>query len=411
MSLDYLNNKNSKLKAIGCMIFTGSATIGTMKSGYNVDRVLEISDDIIENNAYHFTKNFNNVPIVLPSEWENDEYLNSLKNEKFDLLYANCPCSGLSQINKNSSADNKTNEHFYRVFNAISKIEPKSFIIENAPTLIKVGYPIIQDLTHILGDKYKFTILRDNGGNHDVAMKRTRTMVVGWNRETFNKIPLLYADKQPTFGTKDAIGDLYDKPFDASINHVCLDKREYGQYEHLFNLVEPKTTSLRSFINHWDEIHSEFEEKDAKNIEKIVDRLKIKSSIWDKSPYRPSEDGLCPSMTSLAAFIHPKLNRHFTIREYARLMGYPDDFILYPEECKAPVIQCLAQGVPVNFFAYVTKEIREALSGNRELIEDSENKIINFEHHIKMQYQPYNQEEIDTMTFLDVNKNSNKMEK
>jgi site-specific DNA-cytosine methylase len=401
-----ITNPDSKLKAIGCMIFAGSATIGTMKSNYHVDRVLEISDDITQQNAYAFTKNYPDVPIVIPTEWENPEYLAKLKEEKFDMLYANCPCSGLSQINRNSSADNKTNNHFYRVFDAISGIQPKTFIIENAPTLIKLGYPILKDLTHVLGDKYRFTILRDQAANHNTAMKRMRTMIVGWNREYFDQIPLFHADKQPLFTVKDAIGDLYDAPFDKATNHVCIEKREWGQYEHLYHLIPEGKTSLMAFIDIWDDIKDKFEEKDRTYIEKSKKRIEAGEGIWNKSPYKSFENGHSPSMTSLSKVIHPVLNRQYTIREYARMMGFPDDFIFYPEECATPVIQCIAQGVPVNFFQYVTKEIREALNGNRMLIENSEDKILNFEHHIKMKYQSFTQIEIDAMSFLDVDKTS-----
>ena len=411
MSLDYLNNKNSTLKAIGCCIFCGSASIGTMKSGFNVDRILEISDDMINQNAYHFIKNFKDIPVIVPSIWENDEYLKSLKNEKYDLFYSNVPCSGLSSINRNASTDNKANVHFYRAFDAISKIQPRVFLIENAPTLIKIGFPIIQKLTKILGEQYRFTILRDYAGNHNTAMKRMRTMIVGWNRDEFDKIPALYANKQPLFSTMDAIGDLINKPFDESINHVCIENREWGQYEHLYKYVEAGNTSLMSFIKYWDEIKDKFDLKDQIYIEKNIEKLNNKKGIWDKSPYRPFENGLSPSMTSLTKIIHPTLQRQFTIREYARLMGYPDDFILYDKECKTPVVQCLAQGVPVNFFAYITNEIKEVLSGNRELIDNSENKIISFEHHIKMARELFTQEQINSMTSLDVTKNSIKMEK
>ena len=131
-----------KLKSIGCMIFCGSQTIGNIEAGFSPDRILEISDQILENNALHFAKNYPNIPIILPSEWENDDYLLKLKKEDYDLFYGNCPCSGLSQISRSASVDNPTNVHFYRTFNAIKKIEPKVFFIENhkkCPDFVKSG--------------------------------------------------------------------------------------------------------------------------------------------------------------------------------------------------------------------------------------------------------------------------------
>ena len=84
MSLDYINNKNSKYKAFGGFIFCGSASIGVMNAGFNVDKILEMVDDMPNLNAYHFTKNFNEVPLILPKEWENDEYLENVAKQKFD---------------------------------------------------------------------------------------------------------------------------------------------------------------------------------------------------------------------------------------------------------------------------------------------------------------------------------------
>lgn len=399
------------MKATGLMIFCGSASIGVKNAGYELERVLEISDDIVNQNAYHFIKNYQNIPVIVPSIWENEDYLAQLKKQEVDLLFANCPCSSLSAINRNASVDGKNNIHFYRVFDSINKIEPKAFLIENAPTLIKLGYPILKDMTKQLGNKYRFTIIRDCAGNHNVAMKRMRTLIVGWHKDHFNKIPLLHANIQPKYTTKDCIGDLYDIPFDESFNHNCIENREWGQYEHLFNLVPEGKTSLRTFIQHWDDIKENFKTKDFEYIERIKKKLEIKPGIWDKSPLKAFENGYSPSMTSLSKIIHPKNNRHFTIREYARLMNYPDDFILYPNECETPIIQCLAQGVPANFITYIASEIKEALSNNRELLEGTEDKVLNFQHHIKMKYESFNQNQIDEMQFLDISKLAIKLEK
>lgn len=408
MKLDYLNNENSQFKAACGFIFGGSATIGILNAGYNVDRVLEMTDDMAELNAYHFVRNFS-IPLVKPSEWENDNYLSEIKANKYNLMMFNPPCSSLSAINRNASADGKNNVHFYRVYNIINKVEPDTFLIENAPTLIKLGYPILKDLTHILGHKYRFTIVRDYASNHNVAMRRMRTFVIGWHRDRFDKIPLLHADIQPQYTLKDCIGDLYDAPLDPSYNHVTLIEKQLTKYENLFHLVPQGNSALKSFIKHFDTIKHQLDDKDVKYIERIMETMKKKDNIWDKTPYRPLENGYAPSMTSVTQIIHPVNNRNFTIREYARLMNYPDDFILH-EGCKVPVIQCLAQGVPANFIKYIAGEIKEALQGNREFIEDSEDKILNFQHHTKMTYETFSQEQIDELTELDSTANSSKLE-
>ena len=177
------------MKALGMYIFGGSQTIGHILEGWKIDAVLEMTETMSSQNAYHFIKNYPDISVKVPSEYEeNDSYLKSLKKENYDLLFANPPCSGLSQINRHASADNKTNCYLYKVFDMISSITPKTFLIENAPTLTTVGFPILKTMCEQLNDKYYVLILNDLAGNHRVAMHRRRTMVVGFSRACFGGI-------------------------------------------------------------------------------------------------------------------------------------------------------------------------------------------------------------------------------
>lgn len=416
MSLDYMNNKDSKFKALGCFIFGGSATIGTLQAGYNVDKILEMTDNMAtELNGYHFAKNFNNIPIVTPTEWENDEYFEKLKNENYDLLFSNCPCSSLSQINKNASVDGKNNVQFYRVFNVIKKVKPKTFFIENAPTLVKLGYPILQDMVNQLNNEYKFSIIRDYGGNHGVPMKRMRTLVIGYRNDILENgnIPLLYMNHMPKTTTRDTIGTLYDVQVgsDKVYNHTLVEY-DWSKYEYLFEHIDPGKTAMLSFIDKFDLIKNNInDEKLIKEINKTKQKLDNGQKIWNKTPYRMKEEDLCPSMTSVTLLVHPKHNRSFTIREYACLMGYPMDFKFYPEECKTDIIQCIAQGVPAPFVKYVTSEIKEFLSGNRDYAKDSNDKALCFQHHTHKKYKCFSLEEINEMKELESDKTFEKLEK
>src|SRR5699024_1316619 len=100
-------------KALGMYVFAGSFSIGVMNAGYKIDRVLEISDEMLEQNAKHFIHNYPDIPVIKRSEWNTDAYKEELKEEEYDLLYANPPCSGLSNINRNASADSDVNKHIY----------------------------------------------------------------------------------------------------------------------------------------------------------------------------------------------------------------------------------------------------------------------------------------------------------
>ena len=57
----------SKFTAVNAFIFAGSFSIGTMKAGFDLKKVLEISDSQPEQNAFYFKKNVEDVPVILPS--------------------------------------------------------------------------------------------------------------------------------------------------------------------------------------------------------------------------------------------------------------------------------------------------------------------------------------------------------
>ena len=390
------------IKAIGCMVFAGSATIGVMKNNIEVDKVLEISDDIVKQNAKHFIDNYPEVPVIVPSIWENENYLEKLKEENYDLMFGNPPCSGLSQINRNAKAENDVNVHFFRYFDAVNKIQPKAFIVENAPTLLKLGKPILNTMVDLLPN-YNFTLIRDFGMNHSVAMKRQRTFIVGWRKDVFEETPILEVHKNRV-SVKDILNDLYDVSLESSNdpNFKLIDYRSSKEVEWIFPEVAPHHTVNYHICANYEKYEDKLSEKFKKSISSMLFKIRNNKRYWDKSPVRVEENYLFPSMASVVEIIHPKHDRQLTIREYARIMGYPDDFI-FSDDCETPIIQCIAQGVPVEYFKWISGEVKAALEGNRKT---TPNEIV-YQHHVSMFAQPFTKEEfknIEDITIFDKEK-------
>ena len=339
------------MKAIGMHIFSGSQTIGHLLEGWSIDTILEISDDMPKQNAYHFIKNYPNIKVKTPSEYENnEEYLDKLKNKNYDLLFSNPPCSGLSQINRNASVDCAVNQNIYKVIKMVDRIRPKTFLIENAPTLTTTGFPILKDMAKLLPD-YKFVIINDLAGNHNVSMHRRRTLVVGFYNKYFKKLPVIHNNAQESFSIGDALKDVnltYNKEY------VKDSQPELFKYYNKIKSGESLFTSLAR------RNEKGLPEQTKKDVEKIQYKIDHNERIWDKSPWRSASTDHAPSLASVVRIIHPTENRDLYVREYARLMGYPDDYIFYTDECKTPIVQCIAQGVPVNFIRYISKEIKDS---------------------------------------------------
>lgn len=397
------------LKAIGNFIFAGSASIGVMNTNlFKINRVLEISDEIVEQNAKHFIHNYPEIPVITPSKWEQEGYREALQELNIDLFYGNPPCSGLSQINRNASLEYDSNKHFYRTFDNIMLIKPKAFLLENAPTTIKLGYPILKDMINQLSGEYRFTIIRDRGGNHGVSMQRTRTFIIGWRKDVFKRIPLLEMNKKPMTTAWDAIGrfENYEVGDKSIASHRLVPERQDINLEKFFENV-PQGYSIREHIClHWGNYVDKLDEKTIKSFTTIKRKFDAGQNYWDKSPRRVHPYSTFPSMSSVANFIHPTKDRPLTVREYAAIMNYPDEFE-FVEDAKVPVVQAIAQGVPANFFEYIANEVGQAILGNRETIDNEDTDVI-FQNHINELYREYTLSEIQEETCFEVEKKHDK---
>ena len=351
--------KRGRMKALGMYIFGGSQTIGHMLEGWEVDTVLEMTDEMIENNAYHFSKNYPNINIKLPKEYEdNKEYLDSLKKENYDLLFSNPPCSGLSQINRNANVNNDVNKYIYKVIDMVKTIEPKIFFIENAPTLVSTGLPILKDISKKLVDDYYLLIMNDCAKNHNVSMHRRRTFVIGFNKKIFSGVPYIEMNAGKYTSAQDVLNGV-----DYTYNKEFVDgaKTELFKY---YKYVKPGSSIYLTFADN-KQLDNELSENLLRSIEKIREKQKNGESIWDKSSWRTPPDCRYPSLTSLTELIHPTEDRDLYVREYAAIMGYPNDFIFYQDKSNTPVVQCIAQGVPVNFIRYISRELMNSFNANR----------------------------------------------
>lgn len=390
-----MSKQKKDLKVLGAFIFTGSASIGVMNNGVTPTHILELVDGMKEDNGMHFVHNYPEIPMVLPSEWENDEYLENLRKQDYDLLYANPPCSGLSLgVRGGQSHEKGPNCHQYRYLDMIQKVQPKAFMYENAPTLLTTGKPILNDFVKQLTN-YKFTIIREFGVYHGVAMKRQRTFVIGWRDDVFPVIPTLDMGKQEKTNVMDVIGDLMDKPLGSVLNHELIPNRPYQDLEHVFPDVPYVISGTKTVnwvvCNDYSKYEPTLNEKTKKALKTQLWKQAEGLGYWDKSSQRPDPTKQAPSLTGYSSFIHPILDRQFTIREYARLMGFPDTFELLPHK---EIVRHLAQGVPAKYFEWASGNVMEALINNRPSLDPyKEDTRVVFQHHTKEEARSFTTEE------------------
>ena len=357
------------MKALAMYVFCGSLGIGIMQAGFKIDRVLEITDEMLEENSKHFIHNYPDIPVIKPSLWNNTIYKNELFKENYDLLAGNPPCSGLSQINRHASSDNLTNQYMYNFIDTVSYVQPKTFLMENAPTLISRGKVILDYMVSILSCDYYIYIIRDYAGNHKVPMKRQRTIVLGFRKNFFEGVPVLkdYEEVTGEITAGEVLSEISENSPNMYLeeNRSCKDLEKYLEYIQVNKSIMHSLSEFsEDFINNLD-----ISEKRKKNILTLKRKMNAGKGVFDKTPFKLDKNLVAPSMTSLSEFINPVYDRHLYIREYAKLMGYPDDFE-FVKDAKVPYVQSIAQGVPVNFAKWAAMNVKDALEKKSKFLKD-----------------------------------------
>ncbi len=252
-------------------------------------------------------------------------------------IFGGPPCQGFSEIGKRDPNDPRRAllAHFFRI---VAEVRPVFFVMENvrglaypsAKAALDASLSIVQDDYDLLGPKIW------DASTFGAATKRSRMFVIGVRKDRC--APLLEehlnALERPASTVADAIGDLIGAmpiidPLTAmpELDHWKIDPAQSAS---------AYATSLRSddlsFTGHRTTAHTP----------KVIARFSaVLPGEYDKVGRHPRLDpaGQCPTLragtgSDLGSFqsvrpIHPTEHRVITVREAARLQGFPDNHIFH----------------------------------------------------------------------------------
>ncbi len=349
-----------KTKYIDLYAGCGGLSFGLMRAGWK--GILAVEKDAfafstLQHNLIDRKKHFR-WPVWLPIRAHDiNEVLSNYRTQlrslagKVELIAGGPPCQGFS-VNGKRNENDKRNKLVDSYVSFVELVKPKLLFFENvrgfAIEFKKNGSgtvysdQVMRRLKKLGYDVYAEIV---NFGDYGVPQRRLRFILVGrLNGKAWEFFEHM-RDKKSSFLDKrglrskrtvsQAISDLERKHGETD----CPDSKSFrsgryapakNQYQKLMRIdCTLKIPDSHRFPKHRVDIVERFEEilRSAPRNKQLSGDLRSKYDLRKRSITPLDEDLVCPTITSLPDdYIHYSEPRVLTVREYARIQSFPDDF-------------------------------------------------------------------------------------
>jgi site-specific DNA-cytosine methylase len=351
------------MKAIGLISGVGSLLVGAKRAGFKIVGNVEPrpyyrvgANTPGEKNTFeaYFKAPIRNTFAELDSEIQQH-----MKGAELAMLHNECGNgSSLSFSNKNWRARQLDEGDFPWVFEHLQLTRPQIFVLDNLAPSLKAIPP--QRWIEEFPNHYIYPFPVDNARYGNPQRMRTRTFFIGVHKD-LRYVPVPgEVNSIPT--TRDVIGDLQglegSGKFANHERHV-LDRIASGFRSPYPNEFDRRLT--------WREIQkyvlNEMRESQVWPYYQIDNTPKVKIGV-----YKGKKDGGVNTLNGGLGSFNPWTGLPFSLRERARIQGFPDDFILYgarPEDDgktwdvmrNGNMTRQMGKAMPLQWGTFVAKQI------------------------------------------------------
>jgi DNA (cytosine-5)-methyltransferase 1 len=313
----------------------GGLSNGFMKAGFHPILLNEIDKVCCKT----LEKNHPNVKISCSDM--NDLDLTEYKGT-VDVLMGGAPCQSFSQAGQRKGLDDKRGDLILKFNELVNELEPKVFLIENVKGL--KTHDNGGTLQKVIGNLnqsnlYNITYKVLNAVHYEVPQKRERIIIVGV-RKDLNKEYEFPVPINNTLLLKDVL-----------VN--CPDSRGYTYPENkkqIMELVPPGGC----WVNLPPDIQKLYM---GKSIESGGGKRGMARRLSMDEPCLTLTTSPCQKQTERC---HPLETRPLSIREYARIQTFPDDYEFVGS--LAQQYKQIGNAVPVMFAYHLAKSLESVLS-------------------------------------------------
>lgn len=309
----YIDTTNIKAKqeynVLELFAGAGGLALGLERSGFSTVGLVEIDKYAAET----LRLNRPNWKVIEEDiiKVANDGIYNYIdKNIEVDLLSGGYPCQAFSYAGHKKGLADVRGTMFYYYASILNEIKPKVFLAENVKGLVshdkgktlKTMIEVFEDI----GYKVSYYVLNSN--DYNVAQKRQRTIIVGVRDD----LGIEYLPPKP-FEYKPVLKDVLDNVPESEGEKYPDKKRK------VLELVPPG--------GYWRDLPEDIaKEYMGKSYYSSGGRTGMARRIsWNE----PSLTLTCSPAQKQTERCHPEETRPFTIREYARIQSFTDDWQFY----------------------------------------------------------------------------------
>jgi DNA (cytosine-5)-methyltransferase 1 len=382
------------LTAVDLFSGAGGASLGLSKAAYDLRLAIDIDP------MYGMTHQANLPGEFLAADLKSVDadkvaHTAEVPARQLDVLFAGPPCQGFSMIGSRVVWD-KRNNLFREVLRLAEDLQPRCIVIENVPGLVTLanGAYLRAILKGLADVGYQAACAELLAAQYGAPQMRWRLIIIAWRGDL--GIPPGYGFPQPTAGrgaigdllpnhtiwpeqlhgfvnTREAIGDL--PPVQAGQYVDTYVGPPVGDYQQLMR--EGLTTELDnhcaaslSAVNlerlarlspgqDWRDLPHELLPPGMQRALRKDHTRRYRRMTWDGIPravitrFRDPKSG---------EYTHPEQNRTITIREAARLQGFPDRFVFHGT--RSSQYEQVGNAVPVQLAQAIGVEVRRCLAGD-----------------------------------------------
>lgn len=335
-----------KMRLISLFAGAGGLDLGFEKAGYQVLVANEYDSSIWE------TYEKNHKAKLLKGD------ICQIESKEFpecDGIIGGPPCQSWSEAGSLRGIDDPRGKLFYEYIRILKDKQPKFFLAENVSGMMaKIHSQAVQEIIQQFEKAgYDVSVTLLNAADYGVAQDRKRVFYVGFRKDLNLKLipPTPYKKK---YSLRDSIYDIKDNAVKArpknytNGSNCAIANHEY--FDGSFSTIFMSRNRVRS----WDE--------PAFTVQASGRQCQI----------HPQAPRMIKVEADLHKFVEGKENlyRRLTIRECARVQGFPDDFTFYYNKLEDGY-KMVGNAVPVNLAYEMAKAIYETLRQNSKSPSDA----------------------------------------